>query len=188
MKIPALAALIAALLMPMPALATAKAHAVAHMAGRHGQALGVINFNATAHGVLIEMDLHGLPPGPHAIQIHTSGNCDTHTAFTSAGPIWSLTPGRRHGFLAKGGPLSGDLPNQFAGADGRLRAETITSAFSLGNGKKSVFDRDGASIMVTARGDDYLSQPGGNAGERIACGVIDRTIGPASRRKRTKAR
>lgn len=188
MKMPALAALIAALLLPMPALAAAKAHAVAHMAGRDGRALGVINFSAADHGVLIEMDLHGLPPGPHAIQIHTSGNCDTRTAFTSAGPIWSLTPGRQHGFLAKGGPLSGDLPNQFADSGGRLHAETLTTAFNLGNGRKSVFDHDGASIMVLARADDYLSQPGGNAGERIACGVIDRTIGPASRHKRPKPR
>ena len=184
MKMPVLAALAAALLMPMPALAAAKARAIAHMAGRDGQGLGTISFDAMDHGVLIEMDLHGLPPGPHAIQIHTSGNCDPRKAFTSAGPIFSLTPGRQHGFLAKGGPLSGDLPNQFAGADGRLHAETLTNAFSLGNGKKSVFDRDGAAIMVMARGDDYRSQPGGNAGERIACGVIDRTIGPASHKRR----
>jgi Cu-Zn family superoxide dismutase len=186
MKMPVLAALAAALLMPMPALAAAKARAIAHMAGRDGQGLGAISFDAMDHGVLIEMDLHGLPPGPHAIQIHTSGNCDARKAFTSAGPIFSLTPGRQHGFLAKGGPLSGDLPNQFAGADGRLHAETLTNAFSLGNGKKSVFDRDGAAIMVMARGDDYRSQPSGNAGERIACGVIDRTIGPASRKRRRK--
>jgi len=180
------AALLLAPLSPAPVLAAAKARAVAHMTGRAGQALGTISFSAMDHGVLIEMDLHDLLPGPHAIQIHTSGNCDARKAFTSAGPIWSLTPGKLHGFLAKGGPMSGDLPNQFAGTDGKLHAQTLTNAFSLGNGKKSLFDRDGASIIVMARGDDYVSQPGGNSGDRIACGVIERTIGPASRKRRRK--
>jgi Cu-Zn family superoxide dismutase len=74
------------------------------------------------------------------------------------------------------------LPNQFAASDGTLRASVISNAFSLGNGKKTIFDRDGAAIIVNARGDDYYSQPAGNSGDRVACGVIMRTIGPTSRR------
>ena len=92
-----------------------------------------------------------------------------------------LVPGKQHGFLAEGGPEAGDLPNQFAGADGQLHASVITSGFALGNGKRSIFDRDGVAIIVDQRGDDYRTQPLGNAGARIACGVVMRTEGPRPR-------
>ena len=119
------------------------------------------------------------PPGAHAVHLHTSGNCDAKSGFTAAGPILSLVPGKQHGFLAEGGPEAGDLHNQFAGTDGRLHASMVTNSFSLGNGKKSIFDRDGVSLIVDARGDDYRTQPLGNAGDRIACGVGVRTRCPA---------
>ena len=61
-----------------------------------------------------------------------------------------------HGYLAEHGTHAGDLPNQFAASDGTLHATAINNAFSLGNGKKSIFDRDGASIIVHAKGDDYI--------------------------------
>lgn len=165
-----------------PALAAAKAHAVARLVLRDGSPAGTINLSATSHGVLIDYDLKGLPPGVHAIAIHTSGNCDPKVGFSSAGPHFSPDPTKMHGFLAKHSPHPGDLPNEYATADGTLRASTISNAFSLGNGKRSIFDRDGASIIVHARGDDYISQPAGNSGDRIACGVIMRTVGPASRK------
>jgi Cu-Zn family superoxide dismutase len=166
-----------------PALAaTSKARAVAHLIARDGGSAGTINFAATAHGVLIEYDLKGLTPGVHAIAIHTSGNCDPRVAFTSAGPHFSPDPAKMHGFFAKHSPHAGDLPNEYAAADGTLHASVISNAFSLGNGKKSIFDRDGASIILHAKGDDYISQPAGNSGDRIACGVIMRTVGPASRK------
>jgi Cu-Zn family superoxide dismutase len=161
------------------AAATSKAHAVARLVNRDGKPAGTVDFAAVNRGVLITFDLQDLPPGPHAIHLHTSGNCDAKTGFTSAGPILTLVPGKQHGFLAEGGPMAGDLPNQFAGADGRLHASTLTSAFSLGNGKRSIFDRDGVSVIVDTRGDDYRTQPLGNAGDRIACGVVIRTRGPA---------
>jgi len=161
--------------------AAAKAHAVAKMSGLDGSALGTVDFAQTAHGVLITFDLHGLPPGAHGIHVHTSGNCDAKVKFTSAGPHYSPEP-KVHGFMSKGGPHPGDLPNQWAAADGTLRASTVTNQFSLGNGKKSIFDRDGAAIIVHAKGDDYMSQPSGNSGDRIACGVIVRTTAPAGRK------
>ncbi len=164
-----------------PAMAAQKPHAVAHMKALDGSAAGTVDFVQTAHGVLIAIDLRGLSPGAHAIHIHTSGNCDAKTKFTSAGPHFSPDQ-KMHGFMTKGGPHPGDLPNQWAAADGALRASTVTNAFALGNGKKSIFDRDGASIIVHANGDDYASQPAGNSGDRIACGVIVRTIGPKARK------
>jgi Cu-Zn family superoxide dismutase len=162
-----------------PATAALKARAIAHLTGLDGKPAGTVDFAGLNHGVLVTFDLHDLAPGAHGIHLHTSGNCDAKSGFTAAGPILSLAPGKKHGFLAEGGPEAGDLPNQFAGADGRLHASVVTNSFTLGNGKKSIFDRDGVAIIIDQRGDDYRTQPLGNAGNRIACGVIVRTRGPA---------
>jgi Cu-Zn family superoxide dismutase len=167
---------------PSAFAAASKARAVAHLAGRDGHALGTANFVATSHGVLIELDLKGLAPGAHAIHIHTSGNCDAKVAFTSAGPDLGTAPTKLHGFLAPHGPHAGDLPNEYAAGDGTLHASVISNAISLGNGKKSIFDRDGAAIIVHAKADDYVSQPAGNSGDRVACGVIERTVAPGARK------
>ena len=166
----------------VPVLAAAKPRALATMAGRDGKAMGTANFIATAHGVVIELDLKGLTPGAHAIHIHTAGNCDRRTAFTSAGPHFTVEPNRMHGFLAPHGVHAGDLPNQFAASDGTLHASVISNAISLGDGKKSIFDRDDAAIIVHAKADDYVSQPVGNSGDRVACGVIVRTVAPSTRK------
>ncbi|MGZ5936318.1 MAG: superoxide dismutase family protein [Rhizomicrobium sp.] len=162
--------------------AASKARAVARLSARDGQQVGTANFIATSHGVLIEFDIKGLTPGPHAIHIHTSGNCDPKVGFTSAGPDLSFEPTKLHGFLAPHGPHPGDLPNEYAAGDGTLHASVISNAISLGNGKKSIFDRDGASIIVHAKADDYVSQPAGNSGDRVACGVIERTVAPGARK------
>jgi Cu-Zn family superoxide dismutase len=146
-----------------------------------GRAAGTVEFMQTRHGALIVFDLRGLSPGAHAIAIHTSGNCDAKAKFTSAGPHYAPSP-RQHGLLAKGGPHPGDLPNQWAASDGTLRASTLTNTITLGNGTKSIFDRDGAAILVHASADDYVTQPAGNSGDRIACGVIVRTVGPKARK------
>jgi Cu-Zn family superoxide dismutase len=162
-----------------PAAAALKAKAVARLSSLEGKPLGTVVFDAVNRGVLVTFDLHDLPPGAHGVHLHTSAKCDSKTGFTSAGPILTLVPGKSHGYLAEGGPEAGDLPNQFASADGRLRASTVANTFSIGNGKRSIFDRDGVSIILDARGDDYRTQPLGNAGDRIACGVVIRTRGPA---------
>ena len=171
--------LLAVLLLCLPAQAAQKAHAIARLTNLEGKPVGAAEFAALNHGVLITFDLHDLSPGAHAIHLHTSGNCDAKSGFTAAGPILTLIPGKQHGYLAEGGPEAGDLPNQFAGADGHLHASVLTSGFGLGNGKRSIFDRDGVAIIVDARGDDYRTQPLGNAGTRIACGVVMRTVAPA---------
>jgi superoxide dismutase, Cu-Zn family len=174
------AAILAVLIAAGPAWA--KPRAVAHLKDLEGKPVGTVTFSAVDRGVLIEFDLSGLPPGAHGMHLHVSGNCDPKTGFTSAGPILSLgAVTRRHGFLAEGGPLAGDLPNQFAGADGRLHAQTLANGFGLGNGKRSIFDRDGVAIILDQRGDDYRSQPMGESGARIACGVVIRTQGPLPR-------
>ena len=179
-----MAAALALLAMATPLQAAQKAHAIARLKALDGKPVGSVDFAAVNRGVLITFDLHDLAPGAHGIHLHTSGNCDPKVGFTSAGPILTLIPGKQHGYLAEGGPEAGDLPNQFAGADGRLHASVIANGFSLGNGKRSIFDRDGVAIIVDTRADDYRTQPLGNAGDRIACGVVIRTAGPKARRKK----
>jgi Cu-Zn family superoxide dismutase len=174
--------LAAGLLATQAGAAGTKAHAIAKLTGLDGAAIGTASFAATAHGVLIQFDLKGLTPGVHAIHIHSAGSCDAKTGFASAGPHFSPEATRMHGYLADHGAHAGDLPNQFAAADGTLKASVISNAFTLGNGMKSIFDRDGAAIVVDAGGDDYVSQPGGNAGDPVACGVIFRTIAPGGRK------
>lgn len=163
-----------------------RAHAVADLIGLDGKPVGHADFAQTSHGILIELDLHGLPPGPHGVHVHGSGVCEPRKRFTSAGPHFALEP-RAHGYFARGGPHEGDLPNQFSASDGSLHASMLTNAFTLGNGEKSIFTRSGASIIVDSRPDDYFSQPDGHAGDRIACGVIMRTVAPGSRKAATHA-
>jgi len=181
-----LACVLAPLFIAPCAAAGAKAHAVAKLIGLDGKETGRASFQSTSHGVLIELDMRGLTPGAHAVMIHTTAACDPKKLFTSAGPSLGFDPPRPHGFLVKGGPRAGDLPNQFAAADGTLHASFLTNAFTLGNGKKSIFDRDGASIIVNARGDDYLTQPDGSAGPRVACGTIIRTVAPGARQSSSR--
>ena len=158
--------------------AEAGAAAYAKMIDLGGMPVGRARLMSVSHGVLIEIEVKGLSPGAHAIMVHGTGACDPAKSFATAGPEAGFDPLRRHGYLAKDGPRSGDLPSQYAGADGVLHAAMITGSFTLGTGKKSILDGDGAAIVVYARGDDYLTQPDGNAGARVACGVIRRTGEP----------
>lgn len=159
-----------------PALggATASARLIAASGSQTGQA----NFKTTGHGVLIEIAAKGLTPGPHAVLIHAQGACNPANGFASAGPIFDFALPRPHGYFAKGGPKPGDLPQQFAAADGSLHATLYTTAISLGDGKRSIFGRSGASIVIHAANDDYQSQPEGRAGARVLCGVIQRSAPP----------
>ncbi len=155
---------------------------MAHLKDLDGKPVGIANFTTVNRGVLIEFDLTGLPPGPHGVHLHVSGNCDPKTGFTSAGPILSVGAlVRKHGYLAEGGPEAGDLPNQFAGRRRQAARQRGDQWLRPGNGKRSIFDRDGVAIIVDQRGDDYRTQPLGNAGNRIACGVVIRTEGPLPR-------
>jgi len=181
-----------ALVVSAPAAAESpKAHALAHVVALDGRELGTADLSQTGRGVLIVLDLHGLPPGAHGVHIHAAGSCEPKKHFASAGGHLSLDPEvleqRPHGYFARGGPDDGDLPNQLAAADGTLHASTITNAFRLGGGEKSIVDRDGAAIVIDERADDYSSQPNGNAGAPIACGVIVRTVASSARKPPSRA-
>jgi superoxide dismutase, Cu-Zn family len=162
--------------------ATAGPTASARMIDGTGRPVGEVHFKAATHGVLIELRVTGLTPGPHAVLIHADGPCDAKTGFASAGPVLDFDLGRPHGYFAKGGPKPGDLPLQFAAADGTLHASLYSTAISLGEGKRSIFGRNGAAIIVHAASDDYFTQPDGRAGARVACGTILRGT-PVKKRK-----
>ena len=145
--------------------------ASARIDGLDGKQIGTAKFTQAGHGVLIELDVHGLKPGAHGVHIHAVGLCDAKTKFESAGGHFSPTP-KNHGFMDKHGAHAGDMTNQFADANGNLRASIINPNVTLRRGERSLFDKDGSSIVIHATADDYRSQPAGNAGGRMACGVI----------------
>lgn len=135
-----------------------------------GKDVGTVDLVQTPHGVLLKMSLKGIPAGEHAFHIHTVGKCEP--PFTTAGGHFN--PGsRKHGMEAAEGAHAGDMPNLHVPASGDLVIEIANSAISLVKGQPtSVFDADGSAIVIHAKADDYKSDPAGNAGDRIACGVI----------------
>ena len=87
---------------------------------------------------------------------------------------WHFNPGKGTTGAARQREHAGDLPNVFAASDGTLKFDFLSSALTLAPGPTSVFDADGSSIVLHAKGDDYRSQPAGDSGDRIACGVLHR--------------
>jgi Cu-Zn family superoxide dismutase len=134
-----------------------------------GKAIGDADLVQAQGGVLIKLRLKGAPAGERAFHIHAVGKCDP--PFESAGPHFN--PGNhKHGMLSGPGH-AGDLPNLHVPQSGELSVEVLAAAVTLEKGKpNSLFDNDGSSLVIHAQADDYKSDPSGNAGGRIACGVI----------------
>ena len=138
-----------------------------------GQVVGTATFTEIGSALRVLLEVQGLPPGAKGVHVHAVGTCEG-PAFTSAGAHFN-PDGRQHGALNHPrGPHAGDLPNITVGTDGRGRLESTTELMSLGSGPSSVFDADGSAIIVHAAPDDFRTDPTGNSGARIACGVIVR--------------
>jgi superoxide dismutase, Cu-Zn family len=150
--------------------------AVAELKNTSGQPVGTARFTQAGQVVRIVLEVKGLPPGPHAVHVHAVGKCDPPD-FNSAGPHFNPT-GKQHGALNPAGSHAGDLPNITVAADGTGRMETATEQLSLGSGPTSVWDADGSALVVHAKGDDFRTDPTGNAGARIACGVLEKAPPP----------
>lgn len=153
------------------------APARAEIRDAEGRTLGQATFTQGPFGVLVVTELTGLPAGVHAMHIHDVGRCEA--PFTTAGGHYNPLF-RQHGMLNRAGFHAGDLPNFTAPATGTARAEATSAAFQLGAGVGTLFDVDGSSIIIHSGADDYRSDPGGNAGTRVACGVITRSAGADS--------
>jgi Cu-Zn family superoxide dismutase len=112
-------------------------------------------------GVAFALDLRSLPPGEHAVHLHQSPKCEG-PSFESAGPHFNPS-GKQHGLENPLGPHDGDMSNVTAGADGTAKETIVNARFVMGTP---------AAIVIHAKPDDMKSDPAGNAGDRIACGVI----------------
>ena len=155
-------------------LATAQAHAQsadAVLVDSDGKTIGNVALSQLARGVRLFAQAADLPPGQHAFHIHETGACEPPD-FESAGGHFNPTD-EQHGWDNPQGYHAGDFPNIHVQDDGRLAVEYFTDAVTLRDGEEtSVFDDDGAAIVIHAGADDYRTEPAGAAGERIACGVI----------------
>lgn len=135
-----------------------------------GQQAGSASLTATPTGVLIQVEATGLPASSWvAFHIHETGTCDPQTGHESAGGHFNPSDAE-HGVLVEGGPHAGDMPNIWVDAEGTARAQVFNPLVTLDEGDNAI---TGRALMIHAKADDYKSQPSGDAGERLACGVIE---------------
>ena len=147
-----------------PIAGGAKAVAMLHMVD--GTEVGRATATEVGGGLRVTIDVHNMPPGTHGAHIHTVGQCGAPD-FASAGGHWNPT-GKKHGSMNAQGPHQGDMPNLVIGTDGRgAIGVTIPGATMAG-----LLDADGSSLVVHANQDDLMTDPSGNSGARIACGVF----------------
>ena len=135
-----------------------------------GKDAGSVTLTQTPSGVLLALTVKGLPPGEHAFHVHEVGKCEA--PFTSAGGHFNPDK-KKHGLLVAEGAHAGDMPNLHIPASGELAVEVYNATITLEKGKpNSLFDADGSAVIIHANKDDYKSDPTGEAGGRIACGVV----------------
>lgn len=148
--------------------------ASAELTAADGRTVGRLELTQTPkQGVLVRLRVEGLDPGVHAFHIHETGRCET-PGFTSAGGHHA-PQGNEHGVLHEGGRHVGDLMNLHVPESGALEVEQVAPGASLREGERgTLFDEDGSALVIHAGRDDYRSQPSGDAGDRIACGVVRR--------------
>jgi Cu-Zn family superoxide dismutase len=140
--------------------------ALASLTAADGAARGSAQIDQGAGGLRVDVKASSLPPGMHGIHLHTTGRCDAPD-FASAGPHWNPTE-RKHGTGNPAGPHHGDLPNIGIGANGRGALSFTVPAATL----DQLLDADGAALVIHANADDNQTDPSGNSGGRIACGVV----------------
>lgn len=146
--------------------------ATAEFTGKDDKTSGRALLTEGKDGVLIEVEISGLPAGTWVgFHVHETGACDAGGGYETAGGHFNGgDEDVEHGFLAANGPHDGDMPNQYVGADGVLRAHVYNTSASLNDDDDRI---RGRSLMIHARPDDYRSQPSGGAGDRLACAVIE---------------
>lgn len=145
--------------------------ATARFVDADGEANGTAElWQLASGGVLIRIEVGGLPEdGWVAFHVHETGSCDAATGHESAGGHFN-PGGKDHGYMAANGPHAGDMPNQYVPEGGTLHAEVLNPAVTLAEGETGI---RGRALMIHAKADDYKSQPSGDAGDRLACAVIE---------------
>ena len=145
----------------------------AMLVNAQGANIGRVDLRQGPTGLVIKVEASGLTPGWHGIHVHATGACEA--PFTSSGAhINHGEPKAPHGLLNAAGPDDGDLPNVYAGADGRVNAELFTTRarISAEGPGQWLWDEDGSAIIIHANPDDHNSQPIGGAGDRVACAAL----------------
>jgi Cu-Zn family superoxide dismutase len=148
----------------------AKERAAALLRNAEGKRVGMAQFTQESKGVRIVLTVKDLSPGERGIHIHAVGKCEPPD-FASAGPHFNPTD-KKHGLNNPEGPHAGDLPNLTVREDGTAVYEQITDRVTLTSGELSLFDKDGSALVIHAHADDQQTDPTGNSGARIVCGVI----------------
>lgn len=149
---------------------TSSAHA--DLVDSQGDKIGTAKLTQTKKGVKIDLQVSKLPPGDHAFHIHTVGKCDP-PGFQTAGAHFN-PEGKKHGLKNPEGPHDGDMVDVVVKADGNAKATAVDSRVTLGSGKNSLFQEGGTALVIHAKPDDNVTDPAGNAGDRIACGIISK--------------
>ena len=136
-----------------------------------GKEVGSAQLSQTPHGVLVNLTLKGIAAGEHAFHVHQTGKCEP--PFTTAGGHFNPAS-KKHGIMAADGPHAGDMPNLHIPADGNLAVEVVNAAVTLDKDKpNSLYKPEGTALIIHAGKDDYKTDPTGDAGGRIACGVVE---------------
>jgi superoxide dismutase, Cu-Zn family len=143
------------------------------MINAQGQSVGQAILTQLEQGVSIKANLRNIPTGWHGFHIHAIGQC-TPPDFKSAGDHFNPSH-KYHGFKAHQGPHRGDLPNIYVGDNGELNTELVTDKVTLNKGPRALLDKDGFSLVLHAKPDDYTTQPSGDSGGRIVCGAATAT-------------
>lgn len=155
---------------PVTAPAPAR-HAAAQLVDARGRPAGTARLTEAGGQVSLELNAVGLTPGQHGIHIHEVGRCE-RPDFKSAGNHFN-PHGRQHGTENPKGAHAGDLPNLVASEDGMASAEMKLAGVTLAAGAaNSLLDADGSALVIHAKADDAKSDPSGNSGDRVTCGVI----------------
>ena len=131
-----------------------------------GQTIGTVTASQTSGGVTLTISASGLPHGLHGIHVHAVGRCEA-PKFESAGGHWNPAQ-RHHGLSNPQGPHAGDLPNVTVSSSGSV-SETLVAAHAS---FADLADADGSALVIHAAADDYMTDPSGNSGARIACAVL----------------